>query len=168
MANDHLATYLNDHLAGAQGAVELLELLEKADAGHGSRNFAIVLKSEIDADRQELKALVLRLNIQESATRKVSAWFMEKLGELKLLFDSKDDSFLLFESLEALSIGIEGKRLLWRALAANEHEVKELKGPDYERLIERAEDQRKRVEEERLKAAKRAFPKKALALGTSS
>lgn len=168
MANENLATYLNDHLAGAEGAIDLLESLEKTYQGTGVGSFVAILKSEIDSDRQELKALVLRLNLEESAVRKVSGWFAEKLGELKLLFDSQDDHFPLLQSFEALSVGIEGKRLLWRALAAIEHEVAGLRGPDYERLVERAEDQRKRVEEERLKAAKKALTEEALARGSSS
>ncbi len=168
MANENLATYLNDHLAGAQGAIELLEFLEESHQGTDVGGFVTILKSEIDTDRQELKALVVRLNIKESATKKVSAWFIEKLGELKLLVDSKDDDLMLFESLEALSLGIEGKRLLWLALATTEHEVKALQGPDYLRLIERAEDQRRRVEEERLKAARKVFSGEALAQGSSS
>lgn len=168
MANENLATYLNDHLAGAQGAIDLLESLEKSYQGTEVGGFVTILKSEIDSDRQELKALVLRLKLEESAVRKVSGWLAEKLGELKLFFDSQDGDFPLFEAFEALSVGIEGKRLLWRALSATEHEVAGLRGPDYERLIERAEDQRKRVEDERLKTAKKAFTEEALARGSSS
>jgi hypothetical protein len=44
-----------------------------------------------------------RLNIDQSRTRKASAWLGEKMTELKLRFgDPKDGTLRLFESLEAL------------------------------------------------------------------
>lgn len=46
------------------------------------------------------------LNIDQSRMRKASAWLAEKFTELKLRFDDpKAGALLLFESLEALSLG---------------------------------------------------------------
>lgn len=61
------------------------------------------------------------------------------------------------EALDALSAGIEGKRLLWRALAAAAEDAPALHGVDYERLTGRAEEQRDRVETLRRDAARRAL-----------
>ena len=55
--------------------------------------------------------------------------------------------------MDAISIGIEGKRLLWLALDAAAEDVPQLR-MDYERLQRRAEDQRERVEVRRREAAK--------------
>ena len=54
-------------------------------------------------------------------------------------------------------MGIEGKRLLWRALAAAAEGTPGLRGTDYGRLEQRAEDQRQRVEAFRLEAAREAL-----------
>jgi hypothetical protein len=57
--------------------------------------------------------------------------------------------------LEGLTMGITGKLELWRSLDAS---VKgDLSGIDLARLIERAEDQRDRVEDLRIRAAREAL-----------
>src|SRR5262245_39182815 len=108
MSREYLATYLNDHLAGAVGALELLEHLETEvlDSISDLRS----LRTEIEADRQQLKMLMDRLSIPESRVRKVTSWIAEQLAEAKFEADdeSKGDLHRL-ERLEALGIGIDGK-----------------------------------------------------------
>ena len=158
MAHEHLTTYLNDHLAGSVIALELLDHLQATHAGSELGTFFKQLSSDIAADRDELQGLMERLEISESRTRKASAWFTEKLTELKLrLDDPKDGSLRLFESLEALSLGIEGKRSLWIALIAAAEQSPSLRILDYERLEERAQEQRDRVENLRIATAKKTL-----------
>jgi hypothetical protein len=158
MAHDHLATYLNDHRAGAVAALELLEHLEKAHAGAPIARTVSELRAEIEVDRQTLESLMKRLHVTKSWPRQATAWLAERLAWLKLrLDDSGEGSFRLFESLEAVSLGIEGKLGLWRALAAIAPTVPDVGGLDYEMLIRRAADQRGRAETLRLGAAQRAF-----------
>jgi hypothetical protein len=100
-------------------ALELLEHLEATHSEDTLRDFFRELHADIAADRDELEALMKALNIDQSRTRKASAWLTEKITELKLRFDDpKAGALLLFESLEALSLGIKGKRSLWITLAA--------------------------------------------------
>jgi len=158
MANEHLATYLNDHLAGSVVAVELMDNLETAYAETPIANFVNGIRMEVEADQRELQELMSRLEISESRTRQVSAWLTEKLTELKLrLDDSAHGNLRLFESLEALSLGIEGKKSLWLALAAAAEISPQLRLLDYERLQARAEQQRGRVELKRIEIAKVAL-----------
>ncbi len=158
MASEHIATYLNDHLAGSVAAVELLQHLEETHAGTEVGRFVAELQTEVEADRRELKTLMGRLNIDESVTRKATAWLAGKVTEIKLrLDDSEGGELRLFESLEALSLGIEGKRLLWLALAEAAVSTPALRLLDYERLAGRAEKQRNQVEERRLEASKKAL-----------
>jgi hypothetical protein len=158
MANKHLAIYLNDHLAGATGALELLTHLIAAHDNTTVSDVLTQLHVEIDADRQELEHLIDRLHITESGSRKVGAWLGEKLAYVKLQLDDKaDGSMRLFEGLEALAIGIQGKRGLWRALTVASETLPELRGIDYAQLVQRSESQHQRVEEMRLHAAKEAF-----------
>lgn len=158
MAGNHIATYLNDHLAGASAALELLEHLEEAHAGTDLGREVAGLRAEVAEDRQELETIMGRLDVGESRTRKASAWLAEKAAQLKLRLDDPAGGALrLFESLEALSLGIEGKRSLWRALAAASEDDPELRVANYEALERRAEEQRLRVETMRLEAARRAL-----------
>jgi hypothetical protein len=154
MADEHIATYLNDHLAGSVVALELLENLEATYTDDPLKSFFRQLSIDIAADRDELQTLMAHLQISESKTRKASAWLAEKMTELKLRFDDPQGGpFRLFESLEALSLGIEGKRSLWVALTTASEKSPSLRVMDYERLTKRAQEQRDRVETLRIGTA---------------
>ena len=158
MADEYLSIYLNDHLAGAIVAVELLEHLEKAYVGQPVQRFAADLRADIEADRSELRKLMSQLSIAESRARQATAWMAEKMTLLKLRFDDwAAGEFRLFEALEALSLGIEGKRSLWLALAGAAERMPALRSLDYARLAHRAREQRDRVEAKRLETARAAL-----------
>lgn len=158
MAENQLAIYLNDHLSGSEVALGLLEHINQMHAGESVARFATELRDEITTDRHELESLMARLEIAESRPRKAAAWLSEKVTELKLRMDDRSGGSLQqLEIWDALSIGIEGKRLLWRALAEAATLRSDLEGPDYRRLESCAEDQRRNVEKLRLEAAKKAL-----------
>jgi len=160
----HLDTYLADHLAGSVVALELLEHLEKNHHEAGLQEFFAGLREDIVADRHELESLMKRLAISASTLRSALAWLAEKAGRLKLrLDDSADGSLRLLEATELVATGIDGKRSLWLALAAASEDSRILQGPDYGRLIERAIEQRRRIEPVRLAAARAAFRESAVA-----
>jgi hypothetical protein len=154
MQSAHLATYLNDHLAGAMGAIELLEHLQSWYAGTDIEREAADLLADIAADVQVLKEVMDRLKVTRSVPRRIVGWFAEKAANLKLKLDDPAAKGLrLLESAEALSLGVEGKRLLWTSLSivlANEEAVR---GIDFEDLQRRAVRQREQIESLRLVAA---------------
>jgi hypothetical protein len=156
VTNKYLEIYLIDHSAGSIAAIELLGDLETAYADTALARFFVDLRTDIEADRRQLQGLMDRLQIVESRSRKVSAWLTEKFSELKLrIDDSACGPLRLLESLEIVGLGIHGKLAMWHALhAASEHypSLKDL--VDYERLAQRADEQRQRVEVVRLEAAK--------------
>lgn len=161
MTDEHISTYLNDHLAGSVVAVELMENLESVYAGTWVSDFIAELRVDVEADREELRVLMERLEVSESTSRKASAWLTEKFTQLKLRLDDPTHGDLrLFESLEALSLGIEGKKSLWLALAAAAEISPFLRIADYDRLKQRAEEQRSRLETKRLEVAKSALKPK--------
>jgi hypothetical protein len=159
MANPYLATYLNDHLAGSEAALELLDHLEKEHAGTQIAMLAAGLREDIAADRRELESLMARLEIAQSASRKATAWLSEKATQLKLRLDDPQEggNLRLLEIFEALSLGIEGKRLLWRSLKTAAVYNPELQGTDYQKLENRADEQRIGLEPFRMGAAKGTF-----------
>ena len=158
MAGSYLATYLNDHLAGSVTALELLGHLVEAHAGTAVAGFLVRLRADIEADQEELKSLIGRFGAGTSVARRAAAWLAEKAAELKLRADDPAGGALrLLESLEVVSLGIEGKRSLWLALKAATGSNPGLRGPDYGRLLLRAEEQRSQVETARLDAARGAL-----------
>ena len=158
MANESLATYLNDHLAGSVVALELLDHLEKDRAKTEQTSLLAGVHADIEADRQALEAFMARRGIAVSTPRKATGWLVEKLSEIKLhLDDAGDGALRRLEALETISLGIAGKAALWDALAAAAEAAPELNGLDYARLGQRAVTQRAVVEELRLRAAREAF-----------
>jgi len=152
-----LDSYLNDHLAGSIGAIELIAHWAKLYRGKPLGAFFTDLESEIKADQDRLRDLMRCLGVEESKVRQAGAWAAEKLGLARFVIAGDEPGGLgLVLVLEGLIMGITGKQLLWRALdAAN---LPKAEGFDFKELQRRAEEQIKRTEAERIRAARRAFP----------
>jgi hypothetical protein len=146
-----LITYLNDHDAGAQGALTMLERL--AETHEEDRDWLSALHREISADHETLRDLMRRLGVPESTLKQVSSWVGERMAAMKLSWESPDRNFHRMEALEMLALGIMGKHKLWLALADVAPAYPALAQIDFERLKTRALDQHADVERERLAAA---------------
>ena len=158
MSNENLRIYLNDHLAGSVGALELLDRLIENNKEKPIGKFFANLREEVEADQEKLQGLIRRLGLKESPIRKAGAWIMEKLSRAKIRSgDLDNDEMGLFLALEGLVLGISGKGELWKALAAASQDVLPLRGPDYVLLEERAMQQRDRVEAKRLEVVRNVF-----------
>ncbi len=115
MRDTHLATYLKDHLAGATAGLELIDHITRLHADEPTGPFASQLRAEIADDLSALKDLMARLHVTPSPARTATSWASAKFAELKVHLDDLHDGGLRrFELWEAMSLGIEGKRLLWR------------------------------------------------------
>jgi hypothetical protein len=155
---EDLSSYLNDHLAGSVGALELLDRLIETYAGKPLERFFRDLRGEIEADQETLKELIAALGEKESAVRKAGAWIVEKLSRAKIqLSETQEGEMGLFLALEGLALGIQGKRALWRALATAAEKAPRLRGQDYATLESRAVEQYDRVEAKRLDVARTVF-----------
>ena len=158
---ENLASYLNDHLAGSVGALELLDRLVETYEGEPLQVFFQELRSDIQSDQEKLQELIEGLGAEESAVRKAGAWLAEKLSRPKMaLGDGSEEELGLFLALEALALGITGKRSLWRALQAVSEGAPHLAGLDYSELEKRALEQWERVEAKRLETARLVFKAK--------
>jgi hypothetical protein len=153
--SDALATYLHDHFAGSNFAVELLEFLRDQHAGQRLGDAAAGMLGEIEEDRSILQGIIGRVGNGVPMMKEASAWIGEKLSELKL----RQGAFGTFEAMEALALGILGKVALWRALATLADTDSRLSGVDFNQLAARAEGQHSRAEERRLICVRTAFAK---------
>jgi len=152
MKNKHLTTYLNDHLSGSVAALQLISYIQNIHPDTELKTFLIQLEADIKADQQQLESFMERWSIAKSSPRQLAAWLAEKVMQAKLLMDdSSNGPLALLEIMEALSLGIEGKRLLWCSLEGLVDDV------DFALLKQRADDQRRTVEQFRLKAAREAI-----------
>jgi hypothetical protein len=152
----YLPIYLNDHLTGATVALELARRAARENEGSELGDFLSQLKGDIESDRAELEELMALLDVGQDPLKRPVAWIAEKIGRLKLngeLLRYSPLSRML--ELELLSLGIEGKRLMWLALSETHGE--RIGEERLARLAARAEEQRAAVERHRVAAAAHAL-----------
>jgi hypothetical protein len=80
-----LDSYLNDHLAGSVGALELIEHSAHQYDDEPFGAFFSDLQTDIRADQDTLRDLMHGLAIDESNVRKAGAWAAEKVGRARLM-----------------------------------------------------------------------------------
>jgi hypothetical protein len=154
MSLEALGTYLHDHHAGSVGAVALVERTIRENEGAPLAARLSVVLEEIRKDQAVLEDLIERIGAGRSRVKKAGAWLAEKAGRLKLGGTDEPAELSRLESLELLTVGILGKRALWRALQAVAPRHEALGGMDFDLLERRALEQYDQVEAMRLEAAK--------------
>jgi hypothetical protein len=147
-----LTTYLNDHLGGAQVAIQVLESMREQHDDPRFREFARNLIPEIQADDVALRSIVEKIGASPSTAKRAGGWLLEKAARLKL-GHTGSTNFETFESLELLALGIFGKLSLWKALQSASKRDHRLHQFDFDDLILRAEQQYEQVERQRLQLA---------------
>lgn len=151
-----LDSYLNDHLAGAVGALELIAHWAKLHEGKPLGVFFDDLQADITADQDTLRDVMRCLGVEESKMRQASAWAAEKLGRARIVIAGDEPGSLgLVLALEGLIMGITGKQLLWRSLDAAK--LPKTEGFDFKELQRRAGEQIERTEAQRIRAAHQVF-----------
>src|SRR4051812_40119602 len=106
-----LATYLNDHLAGAAFAIELLEHLRDTRETAAVGRLAANVLEEVIEDRDLLQGLRDRIG-GNTSLKETMAQLAERASRIKLRLSS-DSDFGEFETLELLCLGVLGKQKLW-------------------------------------------------------
>jgi hypothetical protein len=154
--SEPLTTYLNDHLGGAQIAIELLEGMRDQHDDQTFRQFAGELLPEIQRDDDTLRSIKQNVGGTPSKLKIAGGWLFEKAARLKLGHTGSTD-FEMFESLELLAVGIQGKLCLWKALQTVSKSDSRLAGFRFEELITRAQQQYDKVEDRRLNLAQGVF-----------
>ena len=147
---------MNDHLAGSMSALELLEHWVRVHDGEQLVDFFRDIKAEVRQDQEKLREVMHSLGIEESNVRQAGAWAAEKVGRVRLMIAGDEPrSVGLMLTLEGLIMGVTGKKLMWRALAAAN--LPQLNGYHFEEVQRRAEQQIERLEAERMRAVPEAF-----------
>lgn len=137
-----LATYLNDHLAGATAGRELARRSAASNRGSDLGRFLADLAGEIDEDRDALLSVMSDLGVGTDRIKVLGGWTAEKLGRLKLngrLLGYSPLSRLV--ELEGLVLGVRGKLALWQALEVIQAGEPRLAKTDLAFLSQRAERQ---------------------------
>ncbi|MFE7169718.1 transaldolase [Streptomyces sp. NPDC057616] len=149
-----LAIYLNDHLAGATGGVQLARRAARAQRGEPE---LAELARQLEQDRQSPLRIMEDLAISTDRPKVALGRLAEKAGRLKpngRLFSRSPVSDVL--ELESLLIGVTAKAACWRTLRALAETDERLHADHLDFLSERADSQTALLEQLRVAAAARA------------
>jgi hypothetical protein len=153
-----LGIYLNDHLAGATGGLELFRRATSAHKGTSAGPVLARLTREVEEDRQALLDVMSALGIPVRQYKVAAGWAAEKAGRLKLngrLLSRSPVSSLV--ELEGLHLGVLGKGAAWRLLRRLADTEPRLDKARLDALAERAHLQAEEIEQLRLAAGVEAF-----------
>jgi hypothetical protein len=151
-----LATYLNDHLAGSAAGLRLAKRCLDRERDTERGRYLRELHDEIREDRSVLERVMARTSATPDPVKQAAAHAAVLLTILKNrlpVLGSGSVALVRLEEIELLSLGIEGKRLLWRALGTLAKTDGRLKEFAFAALEARAQAQRDRLETFRLELA---------------
>jgi hypothetical protein len=148
-------TYLREHLAGADAAIEILEELRNTHEATAEGTLFDSLHRQILEDRSVVTALLAQLGASPRSIKRLGARSIAKA--LKPSARGKRGELTLFRTLEALSIGVQGKRCLWRAAQAISPPLRSPVLRDFVELESRAVAQWEAIERYRQSLASSTF-----------
>jgi hypothetical protein len=154
LRRSELATYLNDHFAGAESgrrlAARLVRTVHEPEL--------LGLDAEVDRDHATLQRVMDDLGITRSRLKQAAGAAAEMVSRLKLRLGSAgahDVEQLL--ALEAMAVGVAGKRRLWRSLEQVAPFDSRLDAEQLHALADRAQAQLDSIEQVRLRVARRCL-----------
>ncbi len=143
MDETQMHRYLEDHLAGADVALTIASRLERA---HPGTEISATMSRMSDAIREErgiVSDAIYRLDASPDLVRRAMG-LVGSLGRLAGSLPFIPEPSLL-EDLEALAVGVWGKRLLWGAIGRVQESEGGFDGIDVDALAARAEEQEKEI-----------------------
>ena len=158
MADKALDVYLNDHLAGAMLGSDLAEQIKARNQGTALGELMGSLAPQIEEDRRTLIRLMDRLDSAENPVKQATTWVAEKASRVKFSgLTSGEPELGGFMALEALTLGVQGKRSMWLALKEVRGHYEPLASINLDELIERAQAQSDALDVAHLAACRRAL-----------
>ncbi len=156
--NSLLGIYMNDQLAAGVGFREVARRSAGSNEGTPAGDALARVAAAIAEDIETFEGMMDRLGIRKNPAKPLLVMGAERMGRLKLNGRLMSYSPLSrFMELDLLVAGIEGKKILWRNLRDLAEAGERLPGVDFDRLIERAQEQIDELEPHRAAAGREAF-----------
>ena len=111
-----LATYLRDHLAGADTAIHMVRGLRDAYQGGPEGALFESLYEQFREDRGVVEGILAELGYTSRSAKRLAG--RATGSALRVVAGGRPGDLSLFRTLEALAIGVQSKRCLWRAAQA--------------------------------------------------
>ena len=110
------ATYLREHLAGADAAIHMVQSLRDAYRGSPQGLVFGSLYEQFRDDRAVVEGILAELGYTSRSVKRLAA--RATGSALRVVAAGAAGDLSLFRKLEALAIGVHGKHCLWRAAQA--------------------------------------------------
>lgn len=143
MDHTQMRRYLEDHLAGADVGLVIASRLERAHPGTEVSAVMARMVGDIRGERALVADALQRLDGSPDLVRRAMG-IVGSLGRLAGSLPFVPEPSLL-EDLEALAVGVWGKRLLWGAIGRVQESEGGFDGVDVDELAAKAEQQEKEI-----------------------
>jgi hypothetical protein len=111
---DALVAYLRDHLGGADLAIRVVQRLGSTYGSTEDGTLFRRLSNEFDEDRSVVRTLMTQLGASRRSIKRAAGSASGTV--LSVAAGGEPGDLSLLRTLEALAIGVQGKRCLWRSL----------------------------------------------------
>ena len=115
-----LIAYLRDHLSGADMALRVVHRLGSTHQRNEVGTLFRRLSKELEEDRSVVRTLLMQLGASRRSIKRAAGFASGTV--LSVTAGGEPGDLSLLRTLEALAVGVQGKRCLWRALQ-NLHNV---------------------------------------------
>jgi hypothetical protein len=150
-----LQAYLLDHMAGADAALHVVARLRRSHREGQDAGLFTRLVDEFTGERAILADLLRCLGARPHSFKRLAAHAGGRLATMVAHGDESD--LTLFRTVEALCVGVQGKRCLWRSLQALSPAVSNVTLQQLRALESQALDQWDQLDDYRRSLAARTF-----------
>jgi hypothetical protein len=150
-----LIAYLRDHLGGADMALQVVHRLTSTHEGTEVGALFHRLSKELEEDRSVVRTVLVQLGASGRSLKRAAGFASGTV--LSATAGGEPGDLALLRTLEALAVGVQGKRCLWRALQNLRTVSPAVGGMTFVDLEERAVRQWEAIEERRLALVPRTF-----------
>ncbi len=140
-----LIAYLRDHLSGADMAIRVVHRHVSTHDGNEHGALFRSLSKEFTEDHWIVRTLLMQLGASGRSIKRASGFVSGTM--LSVMAGGEPGQLSLLRTLEALAIGIQGKRCMWRAL--QDLRMSTVHGTSFVELEAKAVRQWEAVEEHR-------------------
>jgi hypothetical protein len=150
-----LIAYLRDHLSGADTALRVVHRLRSTHEDIEVGTLFRRLSNELEEDRSVVRTLLMQLGASGRSFKRAAGFASGTV--LSVTAGGEPGDLSLFRTLEALAVGVQGKRCLWRTLQHLRTVPLTVDGMTFVELEAKAVRQWEAIEERRCALVSRTF-----------
>jgi hypothetical protein len=150
-----LIAYLRDHLTGSDVALRVVHRLGAKHQGTEDGTLFRRLYKAFEEDRAVVRTLLTQLGASGRSIKRAAGYASGTV--LSVTAGGEPGDLSLLRTLEALAIGVQGKRCMWRALQNLRTVPSTVQGMNFVELEAKAVHQWEAIEERRRALVERTF-----------